>query len=142
VQVLGAKRDVVITAHPDTTVQGFRGARLQALVTRPEILSSEAKTTAVVTGDRMGDQLGRAYQRTVGRVPAVAGLPDIRTDLKPSRNAAETAVHRLASPTQEHLFIVQQVLELHHRHGIAFEDMAVLARTSAKVAEVATALEA
>lgn len=142
VQLLGTKRDIVITANPDTTVQGFRGARPQALVTWPEILSSEAKTTTLASGYRMGEQLLRAYQRTVGRVPAVAGLPDIRTDLKPSRNAAEIAVHRLASPTQEHLFIVQQVLELHHRHGVAFEDMAVLARTSAKVAEVATALEA
>ena len=141
VKLIGTHRDIVITANPDTTVQGFRGARPQALVDWPQVLSAEATTTVLDTGYRMGRHLGDAYQRTVARVPAVGGLPDTRATLGRAPHDDEIAVHRLASPVQEHLFIVQQVLELHHRHGVAFNDMAVLARTSSKVAEVATALE-
>src|SRR5699024_1623357 len=92
VQLIGTNRDIVITANPDTTVQGYRGARPQALVNWPELLSPEAKTTSLTTGYRMGPRLLEAYRRTVGRVPAVAGLPDIRTNLKPSQDAAEVTV--------------------------------------------------
>lgn len=141
VKLIGMERDILITANPDTTVQGFRGARPQALVDWPEVLSPEATATTLTTGYRLGNQLHRAYQRTVGRIPAVAGLPDTRAALTAASHDDHLEVHRLASPVQEHLFIVQQVLELHHRHGVAFDDMAVLARTAAKVSEVATALE-
>lgn len=141
VKLLGTERDIVMTANPDTTVQGFRGARPQALVDWPQNLSSDAIVTTLETGYRLPPQLHTAYQRTAGRIPAVAGLPDARTTLEPAGHAGQVAVHRLASPVQEHLFIVQQVLELHHRRGVAFEDMAVLSRTASKVSEVATALE-
>src|SRR5699024_7591984 len=56
-------------------------------------------------------------------------------------DASAVAVRTLALLLKEHLFIFQQFLDLHHRHGVAFEDMAVLARTAAKVSEVVTALE-
>lgn len=142
IKLIGRERDILITANPDTTVQGFRGARPQALVDWPEVLSPDAQTTTLMTGYRMGDHLHQAYRRTVDRIPAVAGLPDTRTELTAADHDDVLAVHRFASPVQEHLFIVQQVLELHHRHGVAFDEMAVLARTASKIAEVATALEA
>ena len=141
VELIGSNRDIVITLNPDTTVQGFRGARPQALVNWPEVLAPDAATVTLDTGYRLGPELHGAYQRTVGRIPAIGGLPDARSHLRAADHDDVVAVHRLASPVQEHLFIVQQILELHHRHGVEFEDMAVLARTSAKVAEVATALE-
>lgn len=141
VKLIGSHHDIVITVNPDTTVQGFRGARPQELVHWPEVLAPDAKTVTLKTGYRMGEQLHTAYQRTVNRIPAVAGLPDARTNLSAADHEDAVAVHRLASPVQEHLFIVQQILDLHHRHGVAFEDMAVLARTAAKVSEVVTALE-
>lgn len=141
IELIGADRDIVITANPDTTVQGFRGARPQALRDWPQLLSPDATTVTLNTGYRMADEVHTAYQRTVSRIPAVAGLPDVRTELTPAEGPGHVAVHRLASPVQEHLFIVQQILELHHRHGVAFDDIAVLARTASKVAEVSTALE-
>lgn len=141
IQLIGTDRDIVITVNPDTTVQGFRGARPQALVHWPEILAPDATTVTLETGYRMGANLHTAYQRTVSRIPAISGLPDARTPLSPTTHDDAVAVHRLASPVQEHLFIVQQILELHHRQGVPFEEMAVLARTAAKVAEVVTALE-
>ncbi|NWN88906.1 MAG: ATP-dependent helicase [Micrococcaceae bacterium] len=141
VKLIGTQRDIVITANPDTTVQGFRGARPQALAQWPQILAPDATVTTLDAGYRMGEQLNAAYQRTVGRIPAVAGFPDIRARLTSATHDDSVAVHRLASPVQEHLFILQQVLELHHREGVAFDDMAVLARTASKVSEVATALE-
>ena len=141
IQRIGANRDIIITVNPDTTVQGFRGARPQALVNWPEVLAPDATTVTLENGYRLGSSLHGAYQRTVGRIPAIGGLPDARSHLSAAAHDDAVAVHRLASPVQEHLFIVQQILELHHRHGVAFEDVAVLARTSAKVAEVATALE-
>lgn len=141
VQLIGAQRDIILTANPDTTVQGFRGARPQALMDWPENLSQDATVITLEFGYRLSPPLHTAYQRTVGRIPAVAGLPDARTTLRPAEHTGELSVHRFASTVQEHLFIVQQVLELHHRHGVAFEDMAVLSRTASKVSEVATALE-
>lgn len=142
VKLIGMQRDILITANPDTTVQGFRGARPQALIDWPEVLSAEATTTTLTIGYRLGSDLMGAYRRTVDRIPAVAGLPDTRTPLTAAEHEDHLGVHRLASPVQEHLFVVQQILELHHRQGIAFEDMAVLARTASKVSAVATALEA
>src|SRR5699024_4258169 len=50
VKLLGTERDIVMTANPDTTVQGFRGARPQALVDWPQNLSSDA----IVTTWRLG----------------------------------------------------------------------------------------
>src|SRR5699024_1976959 len=122
-------------ADQHTMLHGCRGARPQALVDWPQNLSSDAIVTTLETGYRLPPQLHTAYQRTAGRIPAVAGLPDARTTLEPADHAGQVAVHRLASPVQEHLFIVQQVLELHHRRGVAFEDMAVLSRTASKVSE-------
>lgn len=141
IKLIGTERDIVITVNPDTTVQGFRGARPQALVHWPEVLSTESATVTLETGYRLGTELHNAYQRTVGRIPAIGGLPDARSHLSAANHEDAIAVHRLASPVQEHLLIVQQILELHHRHDVAFEDMVVLARTAAKVSEVATALE-
>ena len=141
IELIGVNRDIIITVNPDTTVQGFRGARPQALVHWPEVLAPDATTVTLDTGYRMGAHLHSAYQRTVNRIPAISGLPDARTPLGAADHDDAVAVHRLASPVQEHLFIVQQILELHHRQGVAFEDMAVLARTASKVAEVVTALE-
>lgn len=141
IKLIGTDRDIVITVNPDTTVQGFRGARPQELVHWPEVLAPNAPTITLETGYRLADRLHTAYQRTVSRIPAVSGLPDARTNLSAADHDDALAVHRLASPVQEHLFIVQQILELHHRQGVAFEDMAVLARTAAKISEVVTALE-
>ncbi len=141
IKIIGADRDIVITANPDTTVQGFRGARPQALMNWPEVLSPNATTVTLDTGYRLGTQLHQAYQRTVRRIPAIGGLPDARSPLSAASHDDAVVVHRMASPIQEHLLIVQQILELHHRHDVAFEDMAVLARTAAKVSEVVTALE-
>ena len=141
VKLIGSNHDIVMMVNPDTTVQGFRGARPQELMHWPEVLAPDATTVTLHTGYRLGNQLHTAYQRTVNRIPAVAGLPDARTHLTAADHTDTVAVHRLASPVQEHLFIVQQILELHHRHGVAFDEIAVLARTAAKVAEVVTALE-
>lgn len=141
ITLIGAQRDIILTANPDTTVQGFRGARPQALVNWPQVLASDATTITLEKGYRLGPAVHQAYQRTVARIPAIGGLPDARSHFSVANHEGAVAVHRLASPVQEHLFIVQQILELHHRHGVDFEQIAVLARTSTKVAEVATALE-
>jgi len=142
VKLIGTDRDILITVNPDTTVQGFRGARPQELVHWPEVLAPNAPTYTLTTGYRLGNHLHTAYQRTVSRIPAISGLPDARTPVQPATHDDAVSVHRLASPVEEHLFIIQQVLELHHRHDVPFDEMAVIARTAAKVADVVTALEA
>lgn len=162
VRVLGTDLDLLITFHPDITVQGFRGAQPNLVGSWARELKGELSLTAdelpllhqhkpaehrvmlLNTGYRMAPAVQQAWERVSRRIPAVPGIPAIRENFHSNTSAEESSaaeVHWVSSPLQEQEFILQQILELNYQHGIPLNDIAVIARTSYAVARIATHLE-
>lgn len=149
---LATDRDAVLTADPDVTVEGFRGARPQLVGDYPQTLITRELDTQeraerihlLRTGYRMAPAVHEAWTRAARRIPSVPGLPDYRAAAAPTsagESDTQTTVHWVASGLQERLLILQQVLELHHREQVPFSQIAVLARTGSAVAEIGRYLE-
>jgi RecB family exonuclease len=144
----------VATASPDTVVQGFRGARPDLVHDYPQCLvastpagvATEAtggQTLTLTVGHRMGAEVLTAWQRVARRIPAQPGMLEVRQGLAPvdDPSAGDVAVHLVASPAHEQHLVLQQVLHLHHREGIALDRLAVMARSGPLVAELGRFLE-
>ncbi|WFP15666.1 ATP-dependent helicase [Citricoccus muralis] len=149
---LATDRDAVLTADPDVTVEGFRGARPQLVGEYPQALisgdlSAEQRGERIHrlrTGYRMRPDVHEAWARAARRLPAVPGLPDYRGLAVPIHTAercSETDVHWVATELQQRLLILQQVLDVHHREQVPLSRIAVLARTGSAVAEIGRFLE-
>ncbi|HRO31392.1 ATP-dependent DNA helicase [Citricoccus sp.] len=154
IRLLGGGQDVVATASPDTVVQGFRGARPDLVHDYPDCLvtrrppvgptgAPEGLTLTLTVGHRMGPEALTAWQRVARRIPAQPGMLEVRQDLAPREDAAagDVAVHLVASPAHEQHLVLQQLLHLHHREGIALDRLAVMARSGPLVAELGRFLE-
>lgn len=160
--VLGHGQDVVTTANPDTVVQGFRGARPDLLRQYPDALvlaqtlpgfealagSGGGQTITLTTGHRMAPDLVQAYQRVTRRIPADRRTAELRAGLIPVEPGEDSvpitgaAVHLVASPAHEDQLVLQQILELHHRHQVPLHRIAVMARSGPLVADLGRYLEA
>ncbi|MDO4918888.1 ATP-dependent helicase [Kocuria sp.] len=74
--VLTRGRDAVFTANPDTTVQGFRGARPDLLRTLGDRVGTPARPVQRLhlrTSHRMPQDVNAAWQRVARAIPVVAG---------------------------------------------------------------------
>lgn len=136
-EVLGRGMDVVMTASPDTVVQGFRGARPDALRRLADRLGTQAAPLSTVVlqhSYRMPQDHLTAWRRVAQRIPAVTSRP-IRT-LRPAAGArpevpeGQPAVQAtvLASATHEARWIGADILRRHLLEGLPLEDMAVIVR--------------
>ncbi|HEX2248308.1 MAG TPA: UvrD-helicase domain-containing protein, partial [Arthrobacter sp.] len=79
--VLAEGKDAIVTASPDTVVQGFRGARPDLLARLSELLAGGGGTfrTMALTGShRMGPTVAAAWQRVASRTSLVAGAQKAR----------------------------------------------------------------
>lgn len=165
VKLIATDLDAVITANPDVTVQGFRGANPELLGGYPQqLITSELDRSArdervlvLRTGHRMRPQVQEGWDRIARRIPAVAGLPALRDNLsftddvaqEGTRSTGESVeqpdpgceVHWVSSPVQQNLLVLQQVLQIHHEQQIPLSEMAVISRTSGTVAELGRYLE-
>jgi superfamily I DNA/RNA helicase/RecB family exonuclease len=154
IRLLGRGQDVVATASPDTVVQGFRGARPDLVHEYPDCLVRTGPPGAVsgppggqtlnlTVGHRMGPDVLTAWQRVARRIPAQPGMLAVRQDLAPREDAAagDVTVHLVASPAHEQHLVLQQLLHLHHREGVALDRLAVMARSGPLVAELGRFLE-
>ncbi|MDI3331955.1 MAG: ATP-dependent DNA helicase [Micrococcus sp.] len=150
IRLLARGQDVVATASPDTVVQGFRGARPDLVHEYPDCLvvpgpagGADGRTLTLTVGHRMGPDVLTAWQRVARRIPAQPVMLEVRQDLAPPEDAetADVAVHLVASPAHEQHLVLQQVLHLHHREGIALDRLAVMARSGPLVAELGRFLE-
>ncbi len=151
IRLLGRGQDVVATASPDTVVQGFRGARPDLVHEYPDCLVAAGpagvaggRTLTLTVGHRMGPEVLTAWQRVARRIPAQPGMLEVRQGLDPVEDdaaAGDVAVHLVASPAHEQHLVLQQLLHLHHREGIALDRLAVMARSGPLVAELGRFLE-
>ncbi|NHU84449.1 ATP-dependent helicase [Kocuria sp. JC486] len=166
--VLCAGRDVIMTACPDTVVQGFRGARpdaLRGLTDRVGTAAAPLRTHLLVTGHRMPAEIQEAWGRVAARVPAVTGQSprSRRPSPAPTPNTAsapgpessgsgasaaqpgsgDSGLHAvvLASEVHEARWIGHGILRRHLLEGVPFQDMAVVVRNSARLKSVQRQLE-
>lgn len=159
VRLLGRDHDLLLTADPDVTVQGFRGAAPHMLGEYPQTLlshstdtpssteSTNERTVVLPTGHRMSSEVHQVWQRVALRAPGIGGLPSHRTaapantETSTVEGAEHTQVHWVNSPIQERLLLLQRILDLHHRHQVPFSEIAVIARTGSTVADIGRYLE-
>lgn len=157
--VLCRGRDAVFTANPDTTVQGFRGARpdlLRTLEDRVGTPSHPVQRLHLHTSHRMSLPVNEAWQRVARAVPVIAGARTERapeqpadTDPEPGGDPADgvnapvtgpgtagrlvtpdgVRVATFASPTAQARWCADHFLRLHVLRGIPYREMAVIVRS-------------
>ena len=158
--LLAKDRDVVVTACPDTVVQGFRGARPDLLGTLPATLGEGLQTFVLSGPHRLTGSIAAAWLRTASRISVVAQLPRYRAAVLPAADLpvtgaeepAEDAVqgevpngavvagraeaHVVDSPMHELRYIAQRILQAQLLDGRRLEDMAVIVRTGGQLARI------
>ena len=143
--VLARDRDAVVTASPDTVVQGFRGARPDLLGTLEEELGGELETAVLSTQHRMAGPVAAAWHRTASRISVVAGLEQARTAAgRPAADIgsadggapASATAHVVDSPMHEQRYVAQRILEEQLLRGRRLEDIAVIVRTGGQLARI------
>jgi superfamily I DNA/RNA helicase len=146
--VLAEGKDSLITACPDTAVQGFRGARPELAGRLPEVLG-EVRTVQLTDSHRLTGMLTAGWDAVASRTP-VSGTPvGYRRLVVPDRGAEQLAtpvpgpitsgvlsVHAVDSGYHEQRYIAQRILEAHVEQGRSFDDIAVITRTGAHVTEL------
>ena len=141
--VLARDRDAVVTASPDTVVQGFRGARPELLGTLKEELGADLQTAMLSTQHRMAGPAAAAWHRAASRISVVPGLALARTaagraETGPAENEvpASATAHVVDSPMHEQRYVAQRILEEQLLHGRRLEDIAVIVRTGGQLARI------
>ena len=129
---------VLVCACPDTAVDTFRGAlpdaadRLHTLLPRPVeamVLDGAHAQTAPLTA---------AVDALRGRLPLAGAPAESRRPRAPRPGALVTL--RAQDPLDEAHLIGSALRDLHHREGVQYDDMAVVCRSGAAVADLADLL--
>lgn len=144
--ILAHGRDAVVTASPDTVVQGFRGARPDLLGELRTVLGPDLETAVLGTQHRLAGPVAAAWHRTASRISVVPGLPPARTasgrvpaeagSSAVSSPAPSAAAHVVDSPMHEQRYVAQRILEEQLLHGRRLEDIAVIVRTGGQLARI------
>ncbi|MGN7067073.1 ATP-dependent helicase [Micrococcus luteus] len=153
--VLGRGRDVLLTASPDTTVEGFRGARPDLLGRYPEVLdpdpvpgaappaSPDGRVRVLTRGHRMRAAVQDAYLRVARRVrQRTAGVERTRTETVPADGDGAVRAHVVPTRAHEDQLVLERVLRVHHEDGVPLDRILVVARSGSRVAALARHLEA
>ncbi|MBP3034862.1 ATP-dependent helicase [Arthrobacter sp. zg-ZUI100] len=158
--LLARGRDTLVTACPDTVVQGFRGARPDLLGKLGDTLGDQLQTFVLSGPHRLTGSIATAWLRTASRISVVGQLPRYRAAVLPAaagEPAGEPAVepagagavvavpdgtagraeaHVVDSPMHELRYIAQRILEAQLLDGRPLEDMAVIVRTGGQLARI------
>ncbi|MCC3296724.1 ATP-dependent helicase [Arthrobacter sp. zg-Y916] len=145
--VLAAGRDAVVTAAPDTVVQGFRGARPDLLGNLPETLGPGLETAVLQTQHRLAAPVASAWHRVASRISVVPGLPSCRSSVgRPcpesgkesagEATAPAATAHVVDSPMHEMRYIAQRILQAQLLDGRPLEDIAVIVRTGGQLSRI------
>lgn len=141
--VLAEGKDVVVTASPDTVVQGFRGARPDLLVRLRDLLSPGSAGLRVMElsrGHRMAAPVAEAWQRVASRISLVPGAQGARALVSPASAAAPAArvgAHLVDSPVHEQRYVAQRIMEAKLFEGLGLGGIAVIVRTGGQLSQLA-----
>ncbi|MET1065183.1 MAG: ATP-dependent DNA helicase, partial [Arthrobacter sp.] len=157
---IAAGKDVLITASPDTVVQGFRGARPDLVAELPRLLAPDGGTVlerplwtahrhAPAVADawlsvagrisrRAGGQSARRLEQPpvpaprLGRQPAPSGVASPRSGL----SGGTVEAHLLPSPVHELRYVAQRILEAQLNDGRELGDIAVIVRNGGQLSQL------
>lgn len=142
--VLAEGKDCLISACPDTAVQGFRGARPELAARLPEILG-QVHTVQLTGSHRLAGALAERWAAIAARTP-VSGtpvgyrrltVPEMGPDAQSqSSGHGVVSVHVVDSGYHEQRYVAQRILEAHVEQGRSFDEIAVITRTGAQVSEL------
>lgn len=160
--VVARGADALLSASPDTTVQGFRGAVAGEIGAYPARLDGEGQSRpaserihVLTQGHRMSAPVLEAWARVARRVATPSAelarvreltlaAEDDTAEAAPSGAAASAPsaeVHVVPTAAHEDRLVLQRVLQVHHGQGVPLEDIAVIARSGSRVAELTGFLE-
>ncbi|MDM7854192.1 ATP-dependent helicase [Cellulomonas alba] len=133
---------LLLTADPDEAVQTFRGATPalvgRAVVDGPGIGELGAETVVLRTVWRHGPEVRQVVARVAERVGTVGAAQHRRAGGHGPTGTAGVVL--LPSAAQEAAYIAVQLRHAHLHDGVAWDDMAVVARTGAQVSALRRAL--
>ncbi len=155
-ELLGRGKDVLITACPDTVVQGFRGARPDlAGKVRERLAGSGSVIEAVLsTSHRLCPELAQAWGRVAERISqskgghkarvleaapvSPAGQEPAAVTVRPAGAAVPPALtaHLVASEVHELRLVAERILDAQHHDGRQLADIAVIVRTGSQLAQL------
>jgi superfamily I DNA/RNA helicase/RecB family exonuclease len=139
--IAGGGRDLVVVGDPDQSIYGFRGAEPQGIRDFPECFPDAtgrpAPTVVFVTSRRAGGTLVTASRRVSERLGGTVG----HRRLVAESHAGDVQVHVLCSAHQEATFVAHRLRQAHLIEGLAWDRMAVLARTAAALSVVRRACQ-
>ncbi|MGC5048598.1 ATP-dependent helicase [Micrococcus porci] len=151
---LGRGRDVLLTASPDTAVQGFRGARPDLVSRYPAALDPDAvpgasspdpdaRTHVLTAGHRMSAGVQEGWLRAARRIrQRTVGVELTRTRTVPAGEGGAVEGHAVPSRAHEDQLVLERVLRIHHEDGVPLDGLAVIARSGARAAALGRHLEA
>ena len=137
--LLAGGGDAVVTANPDTVVQGFRGARPDLLGQLSGTLGEGLQTFVLSGQHRLTGSIAAAWLRTASRISVVGQLPRYRAAVLPAvgaEPAGRAEAHVVDSPMHELRYIAQRILQAQLLDGRRLEDMAVIVRTGGQLARI------
>lgn len=134
----GGGVDLVLVGDPDATVQGFRGADPHHLVA--EWPGREGPTLVLGRGHRLPETVQAAVERVTPKIAALGGGAQRRA--VPAGPGGSVAAHVLHSGAQEAAFIAHELRAAHLLDGVAWSQMAVVVRGSARQATLRRVLAA
>lgn len=158
--VLARGTDALVTASPESTVQGFRGAVPEQIGAYPARLDApgtrrpaDERVHVLTAGHRMSAPVLEAWSRVARRIgtgsaavarardgilPAEAPTPGEQAP-DPAAPAAE--VHVLPTAAHEDRLVLQRILQAHHAGAVPLQDIAVITRSGGRAAELTGYLE-
>ena len=146
----GGGGELVVVGDPDQSVYGFRGADLGGILEFPDTFRTRAGRPAGIvvldTSRRAGPTLLAASRRltrrmTIGRLPAesVRAHRELRAAPEAPEHGEVRAITYPAA-SLEQAAVADLLRRAHLEDGVAWEDMAVLARTGAQLIGLRRAL--
>jgi superfamily I DNA/RNA helicase/RecB family exonuclease len=136
--MIGKGADAVVTASPDTAVQGFRGARPELAGRLADVLTHDGglPVETLGTSHRMPGPVAQAWQNIASRIPVAGGAPGSRRLAYGPGNGASATVHVVDSDFHELRYVAQRILEAQLLQGRSPEDIAVVVRSGPQLSRL------
>lgn len=152
---IAAGKDALITASPDTVVQGFRGARPDLVAELPGLLAGAGGAVLerpLWTAHRSTPAVAEAWLSVAGRISLRSGAqsarrleqtpPDASTGGRDADGSAAAAAagaveaHLLPSPVHELRYVAQRILEAQLNDGRELGEIAVIVRNGGQLSQL------
>lgn len=137
--VLTRGADAIYTANPDTTVQGFRGARPDLLRTLGDRVGTDRyplQRRSLELTHRLPAKINQSWQRVSRAISVVAGARTNRAPESPGEDPGSVRAVVFDSPTAQARWCADHFLRLHVLGGVPYREMAVIVRSGAQLSEL------